>query len=97
MLFLEYVLDSAAEWHGLLVGLAVGVSIAFAVRFGWDGRAAFVLGVLTGVVGALWYREALVYWPASGHAWYLVVPAALVGAAGAAVALYLAGRDPDRV
>lgn len=76
--FLEYVLDSAAEWHALLVGVTVGLSLGVAIALGKRAIVGFTLGALVGVTVALWYSGVLVYWPAHPHVWYLVTPAAVL-------------------
>lgn len=79
----HHVLDSVAEIHALIIGVTLGLALLYAHTEGVRATVAFSLGVLVGAIIVVWSRGVLVYWPASGHAWYVVGPVAgLVGVAG---------------
>lgn len=91
----ETFLSSLAEIHALLMGLALGLSIGIALRFGYDATASFVLGVGFGATAVLADRGLLFVWPAHRHPWYFIVPAAVVGVLSAGVALRVRRGGPD--
>lgn len=93
-MFIEYILDSAAEWHALEIGLALGVTLGLAIAFGRDAIAAAFLGYLAGIVTAMWHDGLLVWWPARRHAWYLILPSTVL-AATISYLLLETRQDPD--
>lgn len=83
----QHILDTAAEWHALTIGLAIGLIIGLTIYFGRDAVVAGIYGWLSGIVTVTWFEGALVAFPTRGHAWYLVGPAASVGVIAAYLAL----------
>lgn len=77
----HHILDSIEEVHALLIGVALGIGVGIALRYGAQELATYAIGIISGMFFVLWWDGALVYWPAHGHAWYIVAPAILVAAA----------------
>lgn len=84
----QHILDTAAEWHAMTLGIAIGLTVGFVIYFGRDAIAAAVLSFIVGIVVSTWFEGLLAFFPARGHAWYLVGPAAAVGVAASYLALW---------